>query len=71
LSDDTGQFIKNPEALLEEGIGQADLVGSNLCTMVGNGKNNPAILLDFGRKYTGDWRLSPACSRTMILLKSG
>ena len=45
LSDETGDFIQNPEALLEEGIGQADLVGSNLCTMVGNQGNNPAILL--------------------------
>ena len=53
LSDETGHYIQNPEVLLEEGIGQADLVGSNLCTMVGNSNNNPAILLDFGKNIHG------------------
>ncbi len=53
LSDSTGNSIRNADALLSEGIGQADLVGSNLCTMVGNKNNNPAILLDFGKEIHG------------------
>ena len=53
LSDDTGDLIKNAGALLEEGVGQADLVGKNLCTMVGGKDHNPAILLDFGREIHG------------------
>lgn len=52
-SDDSGRTIINAEALLEEGTGQADLVGANLCTMIGSEGNNPAILLDFGMNLNG------------------
>ena len=53
VSDSTGNDIVNHSALLEEGKGQADLVGHDLCILKGNEKRNPAILFDFGRELHG------------------
>lgn len=52
-SDTTGKYIVNAEKLLEEGNGQADLVGANLCVVKGGDKINSAILLDFGKEMHG------------------
>ena len=52
-SDKSSQTILNAESLLKEGNGQADLVGMDLCTLVGNRENTPSILLDFGRELHG------------------
>jgi hypothetical protein len=52
-SDEGSQTILNAESLLKEGNGQADLVGMDLCTLVGNRENPPSILLDFGRELHG------------------
>ncbi len=53
VSDESGTYIINPAALLEEGNGQADLVGANLCIMKGNIEENPAVILDFGKQING------------------
>ncbi|MFZ4546352.1 MAG: alpha-L-rhamnosidase C-terminal domain-containing protein [Bacteroidales bacterium] len=52
-SDTTGKYIVNAEKLLEQGNGQADLVGANLCVVKGGGLVNSAILLDFGKEIHG------------------
>ena len=53
LSDERSETILNPERLLKEGNGQADLVGRDLCILVGNKVHPPSILLDFGRELHG------------------
>ncbi len=45
--------IENEVFLLEPGNGQADLVGSKLCTIEGNAENPPSVLLDFGQELHG------------------
>ncbi len=52
-SDESSKTILNSESLLKPGNGQADLVGKDLCTLVGNPDNPPSILLDFGRELHG------------------
>ena len=52
-SDESGTYILNPEALLEEGNCQADLVGENLYIMAGDPEKNPALILDFGKQLNG------------------
>jgi alpha-L-rhamnosidase len=52
-SDTTGKYIVNSEKLLEQGNGQADLVGENLCIVKGGALVNSAILLDFGKEIHG------------------
>lgn len=53
MSDGTGTYIDNPQALLLEGNGQADLVGINLCTFKSTKDHNPAIVFDFGIELNG------------------
>jgi alpha-L-rhamnosidase len=52
-SDNSNIKIINAEKLLETGNGQADLVGSNLCLLKGDDKENTAFLLDFGKEFQG------------------
>ncbi|MEI8272828.1 MAG: alpha-L-rhamnosidase C-terminal domain-containing protein [Paludibacter sp.] len=52
-SDTIGKYIVNDQKLLEQGNGQADLVGDNLCVVKGGDKINSAILLDFGKEIHG------------------
>jgi hypothetical protein len=52
-SDETKKYIINPEKLLKQGNGQADLVGADLCLINGGDKVNTAILLDFGKEING------------------
>jgi alpha-L-rhamnosidase len=52
-SDESSASILNAESLLKEGNGQADLVGKDLCTLVGNPENPPSLLFDFGRELHG------------------
>jgi alpha-L-rhamnosidase len=52
-SDEKSQTILNSESLLKPGNGQADLVGKDLCTLVGNRDKPSAILLDFGKELHG------------------
>jgi hypothetical protein len=49
----TESGLQNTSFLLEESNGQADLVGSKLCEMKGNGKQAPSLLLDFGQELHG------------------
>lgn len=52
-SDTTEKYIINSQKLLEEGNGQADLAGQNLCILKGNSVQKTAILLDFGKEIHG------------------
>ncbi len=52
-SDKSGKYISNPAKLLEQGNGQADLVGANLCIIKGGDKQNSAIVVDFGKEIHG------------------
>lgn len=52
-SDTSEKTIVNSQALLKSGNGQADLEGRNLCQLIGEEGNNPAILLDFGKELHG------------------
>ena len=45
--------IRNPENLLREGNGQADLTNSHICVLKSTQTEHPAILLDFGRELHG------------------
>jgi len=52
-SDTSEKYIVNSGKLLEQGNGQADLVGENLCLLKGGDKVNSAVLLDFGKEIHG------------------
>ncbi len=56
-SDTQNKTIINSEALLQTGNGQADLEGRNLCQLLGEEGNNPALLLDFGKELHGGLQL--------------
>lgn len=46
-------LISNPDALLQEGNGQADFMERTFCDMKSTRKVHPAIILDFGRELHG------------------
>lgn len=48
--------VENAEALLQPGNGQADLVGKNICTIVGS-TSHPSFVLDFGKEIHGGVQL--------------
>lgn len=56
-SDESGTDIINAKKLLEPGNGQADLVGSSLCTIKGRDTSKAAILFDFGKEIQGGIQL--------------
>lgn len=47
------KLISNPEVLLREGNGQADLTNSHICVMKSTKDEHPAVLLDFGKELHG------------------
>jgi len=49
----SGEGVVNAERFLKPGTGQADLVGADLCTLVGDSENPPSLLLDFGKELHG------------------
>ena len=46
-------MISNPDALLQEGNGQADFMERTFCDMKSTRKVHPAIILDFGKELHG------------------
>ena len=46
-------MISNPDALLQEGNGQADFMQRTFCDMKSTRKVHPAIILDFGKELHG------------------
>jgi hypothetical protein len=62
-SPDASTNIINPEKLLKQGDGQADLSGKDLCIMQSNDKGKPGILLDFGKELHGGLQLVTDQSR--------
>ena len=46
-------MISNPDALLQEGNGQADFMARTFCDMKSTRKVHPAIILDFGKELHG------------------
>jgi len=53
VSDNSGEFIKNSENILNPGIGQADLNLGDYLTLVHDGNHQPGIVLDFGKEIQG------------------
>ncbi len=53
LSDSTGTFIKNPEYLLGQGNGQADLSDSRLSYLINTPEHKAGLILDFGAELQG------------------
>ncbi|WP_347840172.1 alpha-L-rhamnosidase C-terminal domain-containing protein [uncultured Draconibacterium sp.] len=49
----TGGEIRNVEALLNKGIGQATLVANNVCQLNNGANEHASILLDFGKELHG------------------
>ncbi len=47
------ESVSNPEALLQEGNGQADFMERTFCDMKSTRKVHPAIILDFGKELHG------------------
>jgi alpha-L-rhamnosidase len=57
VSDETGKEVKNKDAILKPGNGQADLNRGEYLTLVNEGNNQAGILLDFGKQIQGELRL--------------
>jgi hypothetical protein len=58
----TGSIV-NPERLMQQGDGQADLSGKNLCILTSKDSVKSGILLDFGRELHGGLQLVTDQSR--------
>lgn len=58
----TGSIV-NPQRLLQQGDGQADLSGNNLCVLTNKDSVKTGILLDFGRELHGGLQLVTDQSR--------
>ena len=52
-STDDVSFIKDSQNLLKPGIGQSVLGSENVCRLISNDTERPAILLDFGKELQG------------------
>ncbi|WP_236977373.1 alpha-L-rhamnosidase-related protein [Membranihabitans maritimus] len=52
-SDKSGQWIKNSDALLKKGKGQADLTNQDLCSIKNPDGDKSSILIDFGVEIHG------------------
>ena len=52
-STDSASFIRRAENLLKPGIGQSVLGSENVCRLISNDTERPAILLDFGKELQG------------------
>lgn len=57
MSDRTGQNVIEPNNLLRQGTGQADLVHRNITTLKSTDEIKPGILLDFGKEIQGGVQL--------------
>jgi alpha-L-rhamnosidase len=53
VSEETGKEVKNKDAVLNPGNGQADLNRGEYLTLVNEGDNSGGILLDFGKQLQG------------------
>ena len=52
-STDNASYIKEEKNLLKPGIGQSVLGSENVCRLISNDTERPAILLDFGKELQG------------------
>ncbi|NJC28319.1 alpha-L-rhamnosidase-related protein [Neolewinella antarctica] len=57
-SDDTGEFIKNSELLLEKSNGQVAVNDPKKLRLISTADHRPGILLDFGRELHGGLKIS-------------
>lgn len=53
VSDSIGKQVKNVSAILRPGNGQSDLNKGQYLTLIGDGRCNPGLILDFGREIQG------------------
>ncbi len=53
MSDQTGNYVQNPEVLLKQGIGQTDLNAHNQFKLISDSLHKGGIVLDFGCEIQG------------------
>jgi len=53
MSDKTGVSVIDPQNLIKQGTGQADLVHRNICRLVSTFDVRPGFVLDFGKEIQG------------------
>ncbi len=57
-SDSDGQYIQNPDKLLEQGNGQVAVNDEGLCRLLSSEDHHPGLLLDYGREIQGGIKLA-------------
>ncbi|MBC6996612.1 alpha-L-rhamnosidase [Neolewinella lacunae] len=57
-SDSTGQFIQNPELLLQKSNGQVAVNDPNRLRLISTADHRPGVLLDFGREIHGGIKIA-------------
>lgn len=58
MSDTTGEYIKNPEILMNDFKGQVSVADNNCTVLRSNGGHQAAVLLDFGKELHGGIKIS-------------
>ncbi|WP_297070985.1 alpha-L-rhamnosidase C-terminal domain-containing protein [uncultured Duncaniella sp.] len=58
MSDTTGEYIKNPEILMNDFKGQVSVADNNCTVLRSNGSHQAAVLLDFGKELHGGIKIS-------------
>lgn len=53
MSDQSGKYVKNTDALLRPGIGQSDLNARNGCKLISDTQHKGGVVLDFGCEIQG------------------
>ena len=57
-SDTSGQYLKNPDQLLEPGSGQVAVNDEGLCRLISTSDHQPGLLLDYGKEIHGGIKLA-------------
>lgn len=68
-SDNSGEYIKNEDKLLEVGNGQVAVNDTGLFTLVSTEDNKPGILLDYGKEINGGIKISMGIRESQTPLK--
>lgn len=58
LSDDTGEYIKNPNQLLKQDNGQVGVADKSFCRLTSTDNYRPSLLLDYGKELHGGVKIS-------------
>ncbi len=69
ISDTTGRYIKNSDALLKPFSGQVSVASKQFATLRSDSTTTASVLLDFGRELHGGLKISSAIREQMRPLK--